>query len=82
MIRDFNMEKESWNQMVTLLDEIRSDQIEQIHLLPYHHIAEHKSLKCGMEYRMKGAENVEKSELLPYSRQLFERGWKKVFIGG
>ena len=82
MIPNFNMDRQSWNQMLELLDEIKSDQIRQIHLLPYHQMGVHKYLKCNMEYRMKDAISVQKADLLPYYHQLSDRGWKKVFIGG
>ena len=82
MIPDFNMDTQSWHQMLVLLDEIRSDQIKQIHLLPYHHIAAHKYQKCGLEYRMKETKSVQKDDLLPYYREMSERGWKQIFIGG
>jgi pyruvate formate lyase activating enzyme len=82
MIPDYNMDTQSWNQMLTLLDDIKSDQIRQIHLLPYHRISDHKYLKCGMEYQMKGAGNIQKADLLPYYQQLSGRGWEKIVIGG
>ena len=82
MIPDFNMDTHSWEQMVALLDKIRSDQIKQIHLLPFHQIAAHKYLKCNMEYRMKEAVSVHKTDLLPYRQHLYDQGWKQIIIGG
>jgi pyruvate formate lyase activating enzyme len=82
MIPEYNMDNESWNQMLTLLDDIRSLQIKQIHLLPYHQISDHKYLKCNMKNKMKHAKSVNKADLLPYYQQLLDNGWKHVFIGG
>jgi len=82
MIPDFNMDTQSWNQMLTLLDEIKSGQISQIHLLPYHQTAAHKYQKCGMEYRMRETKSVHKTDLLPFYQQLSDRGWTQIFIGG
>jgi len=82
MIPDFNMDTQSWNQMLALLDDIRSNQITQIHLLPYHQIAAHKYLACGMENLMKDVSSVQKADLLPYYQQLSDRGWEKIVIGG
>ena len=82
MIPGFNMDPQSWNGMLDLLDEIKSDQIKQIHLLPFHHTAAHKYLKCGMNDQMMEVESVQKSDLLSYYQQLSHRGWKKLFIGG
>ena len=82
MIPGFNMDDQSWGQMLALLDEIGSNQIRQIHLLPYHQIAAHKYLKCSMEYRMADAKSVQRTDLLPYYNQLLDRGWKHIFIGG
>jgi len=82
MIPDFNIDTQSWNQMLLLLDEIKSDQIRQIHLLPYHQIAINKYHKCGMVYGKPEAESVDKADLLPYYHQLWDKGWKQIFIGG
>ena len=82
MIPGFNMDNQSWDQMLQLLDEIRSDQIVQINLLPYHHIAAHKYIKCGMDFAMKETKSVQKSDLLQYQQQLDNKGWKKISIGG
>ena len=82
MIPDYNMDAESWNGMVSLLNKIRSPQIDQISLLPYHHIAAHKYLKCGMKYPTDGLRSVEKTTLQPYCNQLMDAGWKNVTIGG
>ena len=82
MIPGFNMDHQSWMQMCTLLDQIKSEQIKQIHLLPFHRIADHKHIKCNTENKMKGISSVNNTELLPYYNQLLDRGWKKVFIGG
>ena len=82
MIPGFNMDSQSWSLMLMLLDNLKSDKIEQIHLLPFHQIAAHKYNKCGMEYQMKEVKSVQKVDLYPYYDQLRERGWKKICIGG
>ena len=82
MIPNFNMDGESHHLMLQLLDEIKSEQIKQIHLLPYHQIAAHKYKRCGIAYQMKGVTSVQKSDLLHFYHQLTERGWGKIVIGG
>lgn len=82
MVPNYNMDAQSWHQMLSLLDKLRSDKIEQINLLPFHDIAHHKYLKCDMEYRMEEIGSVQKADLAPFYSQLLDRGWKKIGIGG
>ncbi len=81
MIPGYNMDQTSWERMMALLEEVRSDNIKQVHLLPFHQAAAHKYMKCGRENKMSQAKTVSKQELIPYQEQLQSLGWS-VFLEG
>jgi len=64
-----------------LMVSIKSDNIRQIGLLPYHATATHKYERCGYQNRMGNTKTVEKKELLSMKSELEKTGWM-VTIGG
>ena len=64
-----------------LMTSVKSNNIRQIDLLPYHATAAHKYERCGYRNRMGNTQTLEKKELLPMKAELEKTGWV-VTIGG
>ena len=55
--------------------------IQEVHLLPYHAMANNKYKRLSIENKLNGFKNLSKEDLLP-TKQLFESNGFKVKIGG
>ncbi len=56
-------------------------QVQQVDLLPYHHIGKSKYERFGIKYRMRGKEQMQKADMKEIKQQ-FENAGYKVKIGG
>jgi pyruvate formate lyase activating enzyme len=79
LIPGVNMSEIVYAEMAEILTDLPS--LQQIDLLPYHHIASHKYTRLGMEYKMKGVKEPSKVEV-EEAFEFFERRGYKVTIGG
>lgn len=79
LIPGFNMSAIVYAEMAKILENLPS--LQQIDLLPYHHIASHKYIRLGMENKMKGVKEPAKAEV-EKAFDFFESKGFKVTVGG
>jgi len=81
VIPGYTFSKDYIRSLEQLMTSIKSDNIRQIDLLPYHATAVHKYERCGFRNQMGNTKTVEKKELLPIKSELEKTGWMAT-IGG
>ncbi|MDY0101722.1 MAG: glycyl-radical enzyme activating protein [Lentimicrobium sp.] len=79
LIPGFNMSAIVNAEMAKILENLPS--LQQIDLLPYHHIASHKYIRLGMENKMKGVKEPARAEV-EKAYDFFESKGFKVTVGG
>jgi pyruvate formate lyase activating enzyme len=79
LIPGFNMSAIVYAEMAKILENLPS--LQQIDLLPYHHIASHKYIRLGMENKMKGVKEPARAEV-EKAYDFFESKGFKVTVGG
>lgn len=79
LIPGFNMFEPVYSEMADILNELPG--LQQIDLLPYHHIASHKYTRLGLENKMKGVKEPDKEEV-DLAFDFFKAKGFKVTIGG
>lgn len=67
--------------LIQIADRVRTLQIEEIHLLPFHQYGEGKYQALGREYALEGVSPMEKEEAESF-RLIFEERGFRVQIGG
>jgi len=81
VIPGYTFDNEYIQQLKQLMASIRSDNIRQIDLLPYHATATHKYERCSYHNAMGNTKTVEKNDLLYMKSELEKTGWMAT-IGG
>ena len=81
LIPGYTFSEEYIRSLEQLMASIKSDNIRQIDLLPYHATATHKYERCGYCNPMGKTKTLEKKELLSMKCELEKNGWN-VTIGG
>jgi pyruvate formate lyase activating enzyme len=75
-INDSEADNEAFAKIISNLSNIR-----QVHLLPFHNMAQHKYERWGKENKLHGLENLNKKDLLPAMEFFVAKGFE-VTIGG
>jgi len=80
VIPGINTSREELEGMLSYLEE-RADRLKEVHLLPYHRIADNKYQRLQMKQQLKDVKKPTEAEMLKL-KKTFEQTGLEVIIGG